>query len=246
MKKILINISILLVVFQLNSQSRGLSGGSSSSLSSMSDLTASKLYSGGDIFVLEKMKKNNNIDAVGNTYLFEEFKNGSIQFKDGKKYEADLRFDISNQNFEIKGNDGKVTPISINENVEIYLDNQRYTMHSVMLGEKGDLAVLRDVVVNNKLELYFFPRKVLELPTESSIQAPSSGYAKKTKKAQWKEAHIYLIKSKGNYIEVPKSHKKMSLLGVFNEKEYKSYRKQNKIDLKKEKDLIMLINHFSN
>ena len=43
MKKILINISILLVVFQLNSQSRGLSGGSSSSLSSMSDLTASKL-----------------------------------------------------------------------------------------------------------------------------------------------------------------------------------------------------------
>jgi len=33
---------------------------------------------------------------------------------------------------------------------------------------------------------------------------------------------------------------------VFNEKEYKSYRKQNKIDLKKEEDLIMLINHFSN
>ena len=157
-----------------------------------------------------------------------------------------LRFDISNQNFEIKNNDGKITPISINENVEIYLDEQRYTMHSVMLGEKGDLAVLRDVVVNNKLELYFFPRKVLELPTESSIQAPSSGYAKKTKKAQWKEAHIYLIKSNGNYIEVPKSHKKMSLLGIFNEKEYKSYRKQNKIDLKKEEDLKMLINHFSN
>ena len=64
MKKIFINISILLVVFQLNSQSRGLSGGSSSSLSSMSDLTASKLYSGGDIFVLEKLKKNNNIDAL--------------------------------------------------------------------------------------------------------------------------------------------------------------------------------------
>ena len=115
-----------------------------------------------------------------------------------------------------------------------------------MLGEKGDLAVLRDVVVNNELELYFFPRKVLELPTESSIQAPSSGYAKKTKKAQWKEAHIYLIKSNGNYIEIPKSHKKMSSLGIFNEKEYKSFRKQNKIDLKKEEDLIMLINHFSN
>ena len=166
-------------------------------------------------------------------------------WKDGKKYEADLRFDISNQNFEIKNNDGKITSISINENVEIYLDNQRYTMHNVMLGEKGDLAVLRDVVVNNKLELFFFPRKVLELPTESSIQAPTSGYVKKTKKAQWKEDHLYLIKSNGNYIEVPKSHKKMSLLGVFNDKEYKSYRKQSKIDLKNEDDLIKLVNHFS-
>ena len=54
MKKILINISILLVVIHLNSQSKGLSGDSSSSLSSMSDLTASKLYSGGDIYVIKK------------------------------------------------------------------------------------------------------------------------------------------------------------------------------------------------
>ena len=60
-------------------------------ISSMSDLTEDKILRGGDIFVIEKLKKNsNNIDAVGNTYLFEEFKKGSIEFKDGKKYEADV------------------------------------------------------------------------------------------------------------------------------------------------------------
>jgi hypothetical protein len=37
----------------------------------------------------------------------------------------------------------------------------------------------------------------------------------------------------------------MSLLGIFNEKEYKSFRKQNKIDLKNEDDLKKLVNYFS-
>ena len=69
-------------------------------------------------------------------------------------------------------------------------------MHSVMLGEKGDLAVLRDVVINNKLN-YIFPRKVLELPTESSIQAPSSGYERNQKGAMERSSHIsYKIKGK--------------------------------------------------
>jgi len=197
----------------------------------------------GEIYNLEISIRNQQMRLYFDVNEYKEYQISSSRF--GVGYEVDS-YKTPVGNFEIKSNDGKITPISINENVEIYLDNQRYTMHSVMLGEKGDLAVLRDVVLNNKLELYFFPRKVLELPTESSIQAPSSGYAKKTKKAQWKESHIYLIKSNGNYIEIPKSHKKMSLLGVFNEKEYKSFRKQNKLDLKKEDDLIKLINYFSN
>lgn len=238
MKKIFFTICFLLSLQYTEAQV--------SNYSSMSDLTEDKILRGGDIFVIDKLKNSKNIEATGNTYLSEKFKKGSIEFKDGKKYEAMLRLDIFNQTFEIKNNDGKITPISINENVEIYLDEQRYTMHSVMLGEKGDLAILKDIVVNEDLSLYFLPRKVLELPNERAIQAPSSGYSENKQKAKWKEAHLYLIKLNGNYIEVPKSHKKMSLLGIFNEKEYKSFRKQNKIDLKKEEDLIMLINHFSN
>lgn len=237
MKKIFFTICFLLSLQYTQAQA--------SNYSSMSDLTEDKILRGGDIFVIDKLKNSKNIEATGNTYLSEKFIKGSIEFKDGKKYEAMLRLDIFNQTFEIKNNDGKITPISINENVEIYLDEQRYTMHSVMLGEKGDLAILKDIVVNEDLSLYFLPRKVLELPNERAIQAPSSGYSENKQKAKWKEAHLYLIKSNGNYIEIPKSHKKMSLLGIFNEKEYKSFRKQNKIDLKNEDDLKKLVNYFS-
>ena len=54
---------------------------------------------------------------------------------------------------------------------------------------------------------------------------------------------FFLIGNK--YIRVPTKHKKISELKIFNDQEYKLFRKRNKLDLKNERKLVELVKYFN-
>ena len=210
----------------------------------MTELTEQNLLRGGNIFILDKLKKYDNSEIKGIPYLNKDFQNGKINFQNGKSYDVQLRLDLVSQNFEIKAKDGKITTITINETVNINLDNEVYRLHNFKSNEFGDIGILRECVVLENISLYYFPRKSLEKPLESSIKAPSSGFKKETL-AEWKDSGFYLFYINNEYVKVPSKHKKVLELNIFDNNEYKSYRKKYKLDLKNEQKLIEMVTHFN-
>ena len=91
---------------------------------------------------------------------------------------------------------------------------------------------------------YEFFNKDLKKPIEVTGSTANSGYGK-TADPEWVDKSSYIIYYKNAYYEVPKNHKKMIGLKLFNEKDYIKFRKENKINLKKEEDLKQLITFFN-
>jgi hypothetical protein len=82
------------------------------------------------------------------------------------------------------------------------------------------------------------------MPKKSGIPAPASGYSKPAK-AEWKNNGVYLIFYNNKTYKLPTSHKKMVELNLFDKKEYKKYRKENKLNLKNKESLIRLVTYFN-
>ena len=98
--------------------------------------------------------------------------------------------------------------------------------------------------IRDSISLYEFYNKDLKKPIEVAGSAANSGYGK-TADPEWVDQYSYIIYHKKEYFEVPKNHKKMIGLKLFDEKEYTKFRKENKINLKKEEDLKQLITFFN-
>ena len=105
-------------------------------------------------------------------------------------------------------------------------------------------CILKECLITEKYKLFYYPKKVIELPNKDGIQAPPTGFTK-SPQSKWKDSGSYLIFYNGITYQVPTSHKKMIGLKIFNEKLYKKYRKANKLNLKKEGDLKKLVYYFS-
>ena len=146
--------------------------------------------------------------------------------------------------YEIKAKDEKITTITINEKVNVELDNEIYRLRNFKSNEFGDNGILRECIVLENISLYYYPRKSLEKPLESSIKAPSSGF-KKENIAEWKDTGYYLFYINNAHVRVPTKHKKILELNIFDNNDYKSYRKKYKLDLKDEQKLIDMVTHFN-
>ena len=213
------------------------------SFSQITTLTEDQLLKSSNVF-LNKYKTNNS-DIKGNPYLEEEFKKGNIMFSNGKTYNAYIRLDVANQKFEIKKNlDSKSNIIEIDNNILVTINNENFKNHSFNLNNKKIKSILKECLMTEKYQLYYYPKKVIELPNKDGIKAPPTGFTKAPQK-KWKDTGSYLIFYNGITYQLPTSHKKMIALKIFNEKLYKKYRKINRLNLKKEGDLIELVSYFS-
>ena len=94
-----------------------------------------------------------------------------------------------------------------------------------------------------KISLYYYPKKLIEKPNKDGIQAPPTGFTK-APQSKWKDDGSFLIFYNGSTYQLPTSHKKMSDLKIFDQELYKKYRKSNKLNLKKEDNLIELVKYF--
>ena len=227
MKKIIL---LLLFANILNSQS-------------FTDLTEQNLYRGGNIFLLDKMK-NYDDDIDGTPYLNPDFDKGRIIFENGNSYSGDIRIDLVAQNFQIKGKNGKITPIEVNNKVKIDIKGDKYKLHNINSVEFGEVGILRECIELENISLYYFPRKKLQKPIEAGISAPSSGYGK-TNNPEWKDDGFYFFLINEKYIRLPNKYKKLVELRLFDENKLKTFRKKYKLDLKKESKLIELTKYFN-
>ena len=227
MKKIIL---LLLFVNILNSQS-------------FTDLTEQNLYRGGNVFLLDKMN-NYDDDIDGTPYLNPDFDKGRIIFENGNSYSGDIRIDLVAQNFQIKGKNGKITPIEVNNKVKIDIKGDKYKLHNINSVEFGEVGILRECIELENISLYYFPRKKLQKPIEAGISAPSSGYGK-TNNPEWKDDGFYFFLINEKYIRVPNKYKKLVELRLFDENKLKTFRKKYKLDLKKESKLIELTKYFN-
>lgn len=211
--------------------------------SQITTLTEDQLLKSSNVF-LNKYKANNS-NIKGNPYLEEKFKKGNLLFSNGKTYNAYIRFNVANQKFEIKKDlNSTANIIEIDNSVTVKINNNNFKNYSFNIKNKKIKSILKECLITEKYKLFYYPKKVIELPNKDGIQAPPTGFTK-SPQSKWKDSGSYLIFYKGITYQVPTSHKKMIGLKIFNEKLYKKYRKANKLNLKKEGDLIKLVYYFS-
>ena len=209
----------------------------------MTELTEQNLFRGGNIFLIDKL---NNYDSEidGTPYLNPKFDKGKIIFENGNSYIGDIRIDLVSQNFQIRGKDGKITPIEVNGKVKIQIDGKTYRLHSINNKDYGDIVILRECIKLKNLSLYYFPRKILREPLKSRISAPGSAFNNQ-EKSEWIEDGFFFFFKNEKYIKVPTKYKKLVDLKIFDEDKLKSFRKTNKLDLKNENKLVALVKYLN-
>ena len=185
-----------------------------------------------------------DINIKGTPFIFEDFVTGKIVFESGKNIVGDFRMDLYAHKIQTKNNDGKIFEISIDNTFELIIGGKKYSFHELDLIETNNFVILRERLKLENISLYEFYNKNLKKPIEVTGSAANSGYGK-TADPEWVDQSAYIIYYKNKYFEVPKNHKKMIGLKVFNETDYTKFRKENKINLKKEEDLKQLITFFN-
>ena len=207
-------------------------------------VTTGDLFSGGNV-MLRKLMKRDYSEADGSPYLNDKFVKGKITFDNGKEYDILTRLNVGSQKFEIRKDlNSEISIIEINESVTIKMENKKYNLHSINLENKQILAVLEKCVENERMSLYYFPRKVIKMPVETGAVAPTTGFTK-TPKPKWADANEFLILKNNNWYTVPNSFKKLVEKNIFDQKLLKKYKKSNKLNVKKKESLIKLVSYFN-
>jgi len=234
MKKIILTLLISIISIPINyGQDTGITG-----------VSTGDLFSGGNV-ILRKLMKRDYTEADGSPYLKDKFVKGKITFDNGKEYDILTRLNVGSQKFEIRKDlNSEVSLIEINESVTIEMENKKYNLHSINLENKQILAVLEKCIENEKISLYYFPRKVIKMPVETGASAPTTGFTK-TPKPKWADANEFLILKNNNWYTVPNSFKKLLEKNIFDQKLLKKYKKSNKLNVKKKESLIKLVSYFN-
>ena len=137
MKKI---IFFILLINSINSQN-------------LSELTEQNLFRGGNVFLIDKMNSY-DLDIDGTPYLNPDFDKGQIIFENGNSYSGEIRIDLVAQNFQIRGKDGKITPIEVNDKVKIKINGDQYKLHAINTTEFGEVGIDQALVINAEEEIF--------------------------------------------------------------------------------------------
>lgn len=186
---------------------------------------------------------DNPNDYTGSPYYKEEFLGGNVIFK-GTTIATNeiLRYNVSKEEFEIKdlNNPGGkiVKTVFRNEDISIEIGDESFEYIS---SEKNRLrGYFIPLVKGDQNSLYKKIKKEF-IASQRAVNSMASDIA-----AMYKEQELfYLVDDKGTYKELPSSKKKRINAFGKNKKAVKEYAKKNKLNIKKEEDLIKIVT-FSN
>ncbi len=180
-------------------------------------------------------------DYTGSPYYNEEFLKGSI-LTNGKiiAFNQELRYNVSKEEFEIKDPSNRhskvVKTLVRSKDIEIKIGNHTFEyVSSSKNGLRGYFITLF------KGKNYSLLKKITKkyMPSQKAVNSMGKDIA-----AMYREKEaLYLVNDEGIFTELPSSkRKKIKAFGDLN-KEVKTFAKENKLNLNKEKDLIQLISH---
>jgi hypothetical protein len=186
---------------------------------------------------------DNQNDYTGSPYYNKDFVKGSV-LSDGKTIASNqlLRYNVSKEEFEISD--------PINPNSKTLKTIIRNTKLTIQIGDESFEYISDE---KNRLRGYFIPlvngdkkslyKKIKKeyIPSQKAASSMASNIAALYKEKQF----LYLLDDEGIYTKLTTSKK--DNLNAFGDakKDVKVYAKQNKLNLKKEKDLIKVVTYVN-
>ena len=181
---------------------------------------------------------------TGSPYYNTQFSTGHI-YKNGRLIAANkkVRYNAYKDIFEIKNDlnpkSNIVNTIARKSSISIKIGIQEY--HFFRPSEKNNLYGYFIVLLKNDNLSVYKKIKKKYTPSQEATSSMDTNIA-----AFYKEYSIlYIVNANGYFIEVPKSKKAKIDLFENHKKEVKTFIKENKIKLKKEKDFIKLVYYYN-
>ncbi|MCF8715636.1 hypothetical protein JM658_12440 [Joostella atrarenae] len=191
--------------------------------------------------LIDTRSSNEFAGVDGSPYLKgDEFTKGKI-LTDEKVYEnVDLRYNVYKDFIEIKVSESEIYKGSTKSNFSYEVHGEKlYLMNYIdnevkKTGYLSCIACSKDDMLLNKYTKTYYP------PEEAN-----TGY-QKSKPAKFSNNEEYYIKLKSNLYAIPLENNTKKILSQFNNKQLDKFVKENKLNLKKEDDLITFFKYYIN
>ncbi len=186
---------------------------------------------------------HNKIPINGTPFLFDDFKSGTLELKDGKSsQEVPLRYNVYRDVFEIKYNSDTLTLNRPFDVKYIHLDSKIffYDLYFTESGS-GKRNGYFEIVIEGKLSLYMKRNK--DMSYDSFVATYKGGGG--TKEYYYVDKISYFCRTDNGEPFLFRSSKSFLNGLTENKKEMKTFIKSNKIKFKKKDDLVSLVEYYN-
>ena len=200
----------------------------------------------------------------GDVFPSDLWHNGDLTFKDGSITSGLLKYDLDNNVLMLKS-DGMIktyNPAQVqNFQIQDAVTGLDRRFQSLSLVEKGNRRARKffEIIYQNKTSLVareFIEVIIEDIPKRryyhrnrsifNEVRNPFNermGPAVNTSKQVSHD--FYLVRENGVVVKIESSPKRLLRVMPFNQKELKSYIKENRLDLDKMEDLVELVSHYN-
>lgn len=198
------------------------------------------MFRSGNMFLSENNRKYS--DMEGTPYWKDTFEAGEILFVSEQIFEGKIRYDIAAQVFEFKNENGQVFQLEPAEILQIayggtqFIPAQKLRIDAI----KKPPVYFQVLVTPAPYGLLASHTKKVVMPRRDGIAVP--GQPLDSQKNKWEDEIAYYLVVDKRVMNLPKSVKKLNTIDAFQDFDLKTIVKKNKISVKKEADLIRLLN----
>lgn len=182
-------------------------------------------------------KNERQQNVIGSPYQNENFKPGTVTIAD-KSFNTYIRYNGLNDVFEIKNQAGEINALVRRPDIKITFDGKLHKIESYIDG--NDMSKQRYFAVLADGETKLLKNEGIEY---KEAEQASSSYSQ-SKPASLVPYVKYYMK-KGNEKAVEVSLRKKSVLKLINDKRAEDYVKKNKLKLKKEEEVVEVLNYYN-
>ena len=175
------------------------------------------------------------IAITGTPYIEEEYKTGVATILDKYGFKAPMRYNASKNVIEFLDEDFIVREVLRRPYISIDLDGKAYEIIDYVDGVEEKLAYFNPLN-QGSVQLLFMPKKVFSVKNMGVLEGQGT----------YKEASTYYIKKKGKPAERIKLNEKNILIHLFDKGvEMNHYISKNGLNLKKEEDIVLLLEYYN-
>lgn len=182
-------------------------------------------------------KNDRQTNVTGSPYQNENFQPGTVTIAD-KSFDTYIRYNGLNDVFEIKNQMGDISALIRRPDIKITMDGKQHKIETYV--DENDMSKQRYFVILAEGENMLLKNEGIEY---KEAQQASSSYSQSKPASLVPYSKYYIKKGDGNAVEV--SLRKKAILNVLDDDRAKDYVKDNKLKLKKEEEVVQLLNYLN-